>query len=60
MATAGWMIIVEVVGLLIKWGIETWGQPTAEIKKKLLSQVTLPVPGEAEAAKIEADSILLK
>lgn len=60
MATAGWLVVAETVGMLIKWGIETWGQPTDEIKKKLLAQVTLPTPGEADAAKTEADSVLLK
>lgn len=49
MAAAGWFVIVELVGTLIKFAIDKWGQPTEEIKKKLLAQVTLPVPGEAEA-----------
>jgi hypothetical protein len=60
MAIAGWLVVAEIVGMLIKWGIETWGQPTDEIKKKLLAQVTLPIPGEADAAKAEADAVLLK
>jgi hypothetical protein len=60
MAAAGWIAIAEIVGMLIKWGIDTWGQPTDEIKKKLLAQVTLPTPGEADAAKTEADSVLLE
>jgi hypothetical protein len=45
-----WEAIVTLVVKLITWAIETYGQPTAEIKKKLLAAVTLPVPGEAEAA----------
>jgi hypothetical protein len=53
MALAGWLVIVEIVGTLIKFGIEKWGQPTDEVKQKLLAQVTLPVPGEAEAAVAE-------
>lgn len=59
MAAAGWFVVAEIVGMLIKWGIETWGQPTDEIKKKLLLQVTLPTPGEADAAKAEADAVIL-
>lgn len=60
MAAASWLVIAELIGAIIKWGIETWGQPTEEIKKKLLAQVTLPTPGEADAAKAEADAVLLK
>ena len=56
----GWLVIVEVIGMVIKGAIEAWGQPTDEVKKKLLAQITLPTPGEADGAKTEADSVLLK
>ena len=58
MPTGGWDVLVEVVGALVKWGISTFGEPTAEIKKKLMETTTLPDPGEADAAVAEAQKNL--
>lgn len=52
----GWLVIVEAIGKLIAMAIERWGQPTEEVKAKLLSAVTLPVPGEAEKVLAEIDA----
>lgn len=58
MAAAGWLVIVEIVGNLIKLAWEQWGAPTEEIKQKLLAQITLPIPGEVDAAQTELESHL--
>lgn len=53
-----WDVLAEAIAALVKWGLATFGTPTAEIRKKLVDNVTLPIPGEADAAKAIVDANL--
>jgi hypothetical protein len=55
---APWAVIIEAIAALISMAVKTWGQPTEEVKAKLLLVCTVPVPGPTDQILSEIDATL--